>query len=80
MVGPPIAGPLQVEDLSPLGQPVQDGVGHRVVREDLVPFPEHPVGRDDGRPLPVVADGEHLEEQVAFGLAKRRVPDLVNLC
>jgi len=37
-VGFPIAGPLQVEDLGPLGEPVQDGVGHGVIGEDLIPF------------------------------------------
>ena len=53
-------------------------MGHSGVREDLVPFPEHSVGRDQRWSLPIVADGEHLEEQVALGLAERRIPDLIH--
>jgi hypothetical protein len=34
-VGFPIARPLQVEDLGPFGEPVQDRVGHGIVGEDL---------------------------------------------
>jgi hypothetical protein len=39
----PIARPLQVEDLGPLGRAVEDRVGHGVVGEDLVPLAEDPV-------------------------------------
>ena len=67
-----------MEDLGSLGEPVEDGVGHGIVGEDLVPLPEHPVGRDDRRLLPVVAVREHLEEQVALRLAERGVPDLID--
>ncbi len=37
-MGFPIAGPLQVEDLGPLGEAIDDGVGHGLVGEDLVPL------------------------------------------
>ena len=78
-VGFPIARPLQVEHLGPLGEPVQDGVGHGVVGEDLVPLPERPVRGDHRRLPPVMADGDHLEHQVALRLAETDVADFVDL-
>jgi len=79
-VGLSIARPFQVEHLSPLGQPVQDGVGHGVIGEDLVPLPERAIRGDHGRLLPVMPDGDDLEHQVALRLAQADVADLVNLC
>jgi hypothetical protein len=35
-----------VEDLGPLGEPVQDGVGHGVIGEDLIPLAEGAVRGD----------------------------------
>jgi hypothetical protein len=79
-VGFPIAGPLQLEDLGPLGEPVEDRMGHGVIREDLIPFPERPIRRDHRRLPPVMADRDHLETEVALRLAEADVADLVELC
>jgi hypothetical protein len=67
-VGFPIAFPSQVEDLGPLGEPIEDGVGHGVIGEDLVPLAEDPVRGDHRRLVSVVPHREDLEEQVNLGL------------
>ena len=44
-MGVPDSWTLAGGALGPLGKPVQDGVGHGVVGEDLIPLPERPVRR-----------------------------------
>jgi len=78
-VGFPIAGPFQMEDLGPFSQPVQDSVGHGVIGEDLIPFPERPVRGDHRRLAAVMAGGDHLEHEVALRLAQAHVPNFVQL-
>lgn len=76
-VGFPIARPLEVEDLRPLGQPVEDRVGHGIVVEDLVPLAEDPIRCDHRRPAPIVPGGDDLEEQVPLGLPEGHVAHLI---
>jgi len=76
-VGFAIADPLEVEDLRPLSQSVEDRVGDGIVVEDLVPLAEDPVRRDHRRPAPVVPGGDDLEEQVALGLPEADVAHFI---
>ena len=68
-----------VDDVRAVGEAVDDGLGEPRVGEDLGPFSEREVRRDDQRPA-LVALGEHLEDELGGAVGQREVPELVDLC
>ena len=53
---------MELDEPEVVHDAVDDGGGHLVVPEDRPPAGELEVGRDDGA-LPLVGDGEHLEDE-----------------
>lgn len=60
-------------------QPIEDGSGHHLVAEDLVPFLHRPVGADQHAAL-LVTPGDQLEEQVPGLGFKRQVAQFIDDC
>ena len=62
-----------------MGETVEQGRGHFRVAERTGPFPEGQVrGHRDGRAFIELAD--EMEQQLAAGLGKGQVAELVQLC
>ena len=57
-------------------EPIQQGRGHPFALEDLAPFAEGQVAGDQ-KAAPLVAIGEHLEEQLGAAAAERQVAELI---
>ncbi len=77
-MGFPIARPFEAEDLGPLGEAIQDGMGHGIIMEHLVPLADDAVGGDH-RGLPLVMPGrDYMEDQMTHGLAQGHITDLVD--
>ena len=58
---------------------VNEGDDAGGVREDLVPFAERFVGRQDDRTMQLITTRNHLEEQIGVTRVVGEVSDLVDL-
>jgi len=67
-----IALAVQLEDMTVMGQTIQQGRGHAFALEDLAPFAERQIAGDQ-QAGPFVAIGEDLEQQLGPRPAKRQV-------
>ena len=71
-----VALAVHLEDMAVMGQTIQQSCGHAFTLEDLVPFAEWQVARDQ-QTGPFVAIGKDLEQQFGSRTAKREVAQLV---
>ena len=69
----------RLDDVAMMGEAVEQGRGHFCIAEHTGPFPEGQVrGHRDGRAFIELAD--EMEQQLAAGLGKGQVAELVELC
>src|SRR5205085_11196198 len=67
---------IHLEDVAAVRQPIQQGRCHPLALEYLPPFAERQIARHQQTPT-LVTVGEHLEQQLGPGPAKRQVAQLV---
>ena len=67
------------EDLGPMHETVNEGDNAGGVREDLVPFSERFIGRQDHGAMELITARDHLEEQISVTRVVGQVPHLVRL-
>jgi hypothetical protein len=68
-----------VDDVGAVGESVDDGLREPGVGEDLGPFAERQVRRDD-QAAAFVAFGEDLEDEFGGAVGQREIAKLVDLC
>src|SRR5689334_16128464 len=65
-----------LDDLTVMGQPVEQGGGHLRVTKDARPFTEGQVGCDDHRGL-LIQPADQMEQKLATRLGKRQIAEFV---
>src|SRR3954451_7867540 len=66
-----------LDDVRPVGEPVDQRLTETWVRKDLPPFGERQVGGDDDRG-PLRAIGDHLEQELGTKLGERHIAEFVD--
>ena len=73
-----IAFAFEGDDLGSMQQPIDEGDHAAGIGEDLIPFAEHFVGRQDNGTLLLITTGDHLEEQIGVVCVVGEIADFVN--
>ena len=68
-----------LDDVGPVGDPIDDGLGQARVGKHLSPLAKGQVAGHDQRPA-LVALGDHLEHQLGGPLGKGQISKLIELC